>query len=120
MNGFDFLADTNVIISIKEGRANAEPFITYKLAISFVTEIELLGRKNISKIDKKIYSEMINQSHSFQMDNEIKNECIRLKQIYGIKTPDAIIAATAILNQIPLITGDKDFAKIKDLDLILI
>ncbi len=53
MSGFDFLADTNVIISIKEGKPNAEPFLSYNLAISFVSEIELLGRKSILKSEKK-------------------------------------------------------------------
>ncbi len=63
---------------------------------------------------------MINQCFSFQLDNEIKNECIRLKQHYNIKTPDALIAATSIVKGIPLITGDRDFTQIKGLDLIII
>jgi predicted nucleic acid-binding protein len=45
---------------------------------------------------------------------------IDLKRKYKIKLPDAIIAASAKLLQIPLITVDKDFADISDIDCILL
>lgn len=38
----------------------------------------------------------------------------------GIKLPDAIIAATAIKNRVPLLTADKGFRQIAELDLILL
>lgn len=37
-----------------------------------------------------------------------------------VKLPDAIIAASAIYLDIPLLTVDTGFTKIKDLDLVLI
>jgi predicted nucleic acid-binding protein len=43
-----------------------------------------------------------------------------LKKKYSIKLPDAIIAATAIWYKIPLITADKGFEKIEELELILL
>lgn len=39
---------------------------------------------------------------------------------YKIKTPDAIIAATSLYLEIPLITFDKDFTIVKSIDLILL
>lgn len=39
----DFLADTNFLIYIHEGSKIAEPFLEYNFAISFISEIELLG-----------------------------------------------------------------------------
>ncbi len=53
------------------------------------------------------------------LNEEIKNLCITIKQTSKVKTPDAIVAATSIYNQIPLITSDKGFEKIQDLDLFL-
>lgn len=50
--------------------------------------------------------------------NEIKDVCIKLKQQYGIKTPHAIIAATAIVENIPFVSNDDDFKKIKQLDFV--
>lgn len=47
-------------------------------------------------------------------------ELLFYRKHYKIKLPDAIIAATAIVNQIPLITADKVFEQIKELNLVLI
>jgi predicted nucleic acid-binding protein len=41
-----------------------------------------------------------------------------LKQAYPIKLPDALIAATAIYLDIPLLTFDKGFKNISELQLI--
>ncbi len=56
----------------------------------------------------------------FNFNDEIKYQTILLKQKYSIKLPDAIIASTAIVFQIPLITSDKGFKQIKEIDLILL
>jgi len=42
------------------------------------------------------------------------------KQKYSVKTPDAIIAATAKAFNLPLVTADKDFKKIKDIEVVLL
>ena len=118
MNGIDFLVDTNVIINIKEGVAKVEQFVTYKLAVSFITEIELLGRKDISKKEKQMYSEMLENVSVIGFTDDIKKTCIKLKQQYSIKTPDAIIAATAIESNLPFVTSDNDFDRVKLLDLV--
>ena len=54
------------------------------------------------------------------MNIEIKKKAIQIKQKYKIKLPDAIIAATAILYNIPFITADSDFKVVKELNLIFI
>lgn len=58
MNGIDFLADTNFLIHINQGESVVEPFLDYNLAVSFITEIELLGAfalVNLKKINLKIF-----------------------------------------------------------------
>ncbi len=54
------------------------------------------------------------------MNTEIKQCCIKIRQQYKMKVPDAIIAATAIILKKPLVTSDRDFEKIKELHLIFI
>jgi len=41
-------------------------------------------------------------------------------QKFVIKLPDAIIAATALYLDLPLLTADKEFSKIPDVKLILL
>lgn len=52
--------------------------------------------------------------------NEVKKKTIELRKKYNIKLPDAIIAATAIENDLTLITADKGFEKVEELKLTLI
>ena len=54
MNGIDFLADTNFLIYILKGREEVEVFADFSFAISFITEIELLGKKGITDHEKKV------------------------------------------------------------------
>ncbi len=120
MIGADFIADTNVLISIKEGKENTAAIINHSFAVSIITEIELLGWKDISKKDKTIYQLMLRNCQILGLSEEVKSYCIKIKQQYKIKTPDAIIASTSIVTGLPLISGDKQLAKVKPLNLILI
>jgi predicted nucleic acid-binding protein len=53
------------------------------------------------------------------LNQEIKLETIKIKQKHKIKLPDAIIAATAIYFNMPLVSADKDFSKVSNLQCIL-
>jgi predicted nucleic acid-binding protein len=55
-----------------------------------------------------------------EMNAEIKNKAIQIKQKYKLKLPDAIIASTAILYNLPFISADSDFKNIKELNLIFL
>ncbi len=50
----------------------------------------------------------------------IKDTAIDLKQKYKIKLPDAVIAATAIHLNVPLLTADKSIAQVKEADILLV
>jgi predicted nucleic acid-binding protein len=89
------------------------------LFVSVITEIELLGYQEISIEDKNKIKYFLSECTIVALNNEIKNLCIDLKQISKIRTPDAIVAATSIYCEIPLITSDKGFEKIQNLDLFL-
>lgn len=50
----------------------------------------------------------------------IKQIVKEIKRKYKIKLPDAIIAATSIYLDIPLVTFDVDFKNIEELKLVLL
>ena len=95
-------------------------YINEEFYISEISEIELLGNKGITDIQLKYRSKIIDNCTVVGLSEYIKRITIQLKQSYTLKIPDAIIAATAIYLNIPLLTADKEFKKIKELDLILI
>jgi predicted nucleic acid-binding protein len=120
MNGIDFLADTNIIIYYQEGNPAMEPYIDDQFSISEISVIELLGIKEIDPEILNLRQRMISRCHVFYLDPLIRKTAIELKQKYHLKIPDAIIAATAIANRLTLLTADKEFKKIKEVDLLLI
>ncbi len=120
MNGVDFLADTNFLILVSQKNEIVEPFLDYNIAVSFITEMELLGVFSISKERKNAMNAILNQCFIIEINKEIKQLAIHLKQKYKIKLPDAIIAATSIAYEVPFITADADFKSIKELKLIFL
>jgi predicted nucleic acid-binding protein len=120
MNGIDFLADTNFIIHLNQGNPLVKPFLDYDFGVSFISEIELLGAFSISKNKKSQLNDILKDCLILEMNTQIKETCIKIRQQYKMKIPDAIIASTAIVCKVPLITSDRDFEKIKEIDLIYI
>lgn len=120
MSGINFLVDTNILIFVSQRNPLVEPFLDYNIGISFITEMELLGVFSISKAQKAAMQKIIDQCFVFDHTSEIKQLAIGIKQRHKIKLPDAIIAATAIVFNIPLITADADFKSIEELDLIFL
>jgi predicted nucleic acid-binding protein len=53
------------------------------------------------------------------INNEIKEIAIRIKREYKIKVGDAIVSATAIYFDMPFISADRSFMKIRELKLVL-
>ena len=113
MNGLSFVADTNFLINVHEGNPITESFLD-------TVPIELLGWHKLSAIEKKKLAALLNDCIIMQLTPEIKNIAIEFKQQNAIKTPDAIIAATAKFLQLPLVTSDKGFRKFTDIQIILI
>ncbi len=120
MNGIDFLVDTNFLIYTSQKNPVVEPFLDYNIGISFISEMELLGVFSISKIQKNSMKNIVNECFVIEMNIEIKNKAIQIKQKYKLKLPDAIIAASAILYNLPFITADSDFKNIKELNLLFL
>ncbi len=120
MIGNSIVLDTNIVLYLLNGDDELASILNQmQLYVSVITEIELLGYQEISNDDKVKIKYFLSECIIVPLNDEIKNLCITIKQTSKVKTPDAIVAATSIYNQIPLITSDKGFEKIQDLDLFL-
>lgn len=91
MNGIDFLADTNFLIFTSQKNPIVESFLDFNIAISFISEMELLGVFSISKIQKTSMQNIINECFVIEMSLNIKQKAILLKQKYKLKLPDALL-----------------------------
>ena len=117
---FDFIADTNFLIYVHEGNKIVEPFLEYNFGISFITEVELLGFKGITKTEEIKLKKLLIDCFLIEWNTTIKEQTIELRKKYTLKLPDAVIASSAIVYGIPLVTADMAFSKIEELDLVLI
>ncbi|MCL1973758.1 MAG: type II toxin-antitoxin system VapC family toxin [Bacteroidetes bacterium] len=116
-----YLLDTNVLIDAQMGRLPQKGLyflanvINDHFIISFITLIEYLGYKDITKTSE----EFILLADVIGSDNSIILNCIDLRKKNTIKIPDAIIAATALSRNLVLVTNnEKDFAEIQNLTII--
>lgn len=119
MSGKEILVDTNIILHLLKGSNVLSKTLQGKnLQISFITELELLGFPGISKSHEEEILLILDYCAIIPMNNRIRDKYIDITRKYQFKLPDAVIAASAITLDIPLITEDKGFKKISELNLI--
>ncbi len=120
MNGLNFLCDTNIILYLLAGdRTLAELLNGKRIYLSFITELELLSYKDLTRTDIKKIQSLLADSTVMDINPEIKRLTLLVRRKYKLKLPDAIIAATSLFMKIPLITADVSFKKIEELELVL-
>jgi len=86
--------------------------------VSFMTELELLGFKEMTAKEEKQFNSLLSECLVVSLNNSIKDHYVSIRRNYHLKLADAIIAATAIASGIPLITSDKQFRTVKELNLV--
>lgn len=120
MNGIDYMADTNALIYLLSGDSCMKSYLASYIGLSVISEIELLSFPGITSSEEQQIRSFIKDCTVLFLTENVKNKTIALRRSYKIKLPDAIIAATAIENNLQLITADKGFKQIAELDLALI
>ena len=99
------------------GIAYLDKALSTKCVISFITEIGLQVWQPSGSRDAQVYRDFITSAVILGIDEITIKETIRIRKKHKLKIPDAIIAATAIMNELILISdNEKDFNKIHGLD----
>ena len=119
--GTDYLIDTNVVIDFSEGRlpASARAFLSQIIddqpCISVITKMELLG---FSAVSQPII-DFVEEAVVIALTDDIVAKTIDLRKKHKIKLPDAIIAATALVQGATILSHNtRDFQNIKSLTCI--
>lgn len=81
--------------------------------ISVITKIEVLGF-NAPEKSYRILSDFMDDAIVLDISNEVVETCIEIRKKYKTKLPDAIIAATALVYDLDLIT--RNIADFKNID----
>ncbi len=111
--------DTNVLIGwYKAGAIHHADLNNIAPIFSIITKIEALGFQQITNSEARSINKMLDAGELIYIDNDIAQQTIVLRQKFKIKTPDAIIAATALVNDAELWTANiSDFSSVEGLKL---
>lgn len=116
--------DTNAIVYYLQGEERAIKIIDQvrkreeSFIISTITELELFSYASLSKSDVATINLWLNQVFIIPVDSIVARKAAQIRQSYKLKTPDAIIAATALLYGNTLISFDQIFEKIPPLTIL--
>jgi predicted nucleic acid-binding protein len=120
MNGSTLLLDPNIALYLLSGdRTIADLLHNKTIFISFITELELLGYTNLTLEEQKQVENFLAEAIIVDVTSEIKRIAITFRKSSKIKLPDAIIAASSTYLNIPLLTADKELAKLTGTTIIL-
>lgn len=118
------LIDTNVLIDYINDNAapafaaNVEQALAAGSVVSVITTMELLGWRGHSAQSRRDAENLLRGMGELGLTRPVVDEVIKLRSLLAIKLPDAIIAASALVERLPLMTGNTgDFKAIPGLAL---
>lgn len=121
MNGNNIVADTSLLVNFFNGIEPAGEILKGQIIwVSAITEIELLSYSALTKSQTKIICSFLSECMLAELSRPIRNIAIEIRKNQNIKLPDAVISATSVHLDFPLITMDTDFEKVKNLNAVVI
>jgi len=119
-----YLHDTNVLIYYWKGdipkgeMKRLEEILKHSFIISIITKIELLGWRKHTREGYEIARDFLDRAEILPIDDDLAEFTIELKRNNNIKLADALIAATALSNELVLVTrNEDDFSILADLEI---
>jgi predicted nucleic acid-binding protein len=122
--GQRFIVDSNVIIDYtaslfsNSGNQFLENIFNNDFLISVAVKIEVLGFNDLPE-KLLLIEEFVNTAFVISLDQDVTQKTIELRRNYKkLKLGDAIIAATALVHNLTLVTRNtKDFKRIDNLNI---
>lgn len=115
------LIDSNVIIyAMQPEHTNLRQWVAaHAPAVSAVSYVEVLGYHQLSANEDVLLRQFFAVSTILPIDQDVLDEAVRLRQQRRITLGDALVAATALVHRLSLITHNvTDFTWIKALKVV--
>jgi predicted nucleic acid-binding protein len=113
MSGIKWLLDTNVVIGLLKQQTatialiESHPFDLSQAAVSQITRMELLGFPGLVQEEEFAILDLLQNCRILFIDEAIEQKTIQLRRASHCKLPDAVIAATALVHDLMLLTLDQ-------------
>lgn len=115
------LLDSNLLIyaAISEYASLRPLILDEQYCLSLISKLEVLGYRHLTLEDKTYLEGVFRSVKLYPVDDAVVEQAISLRQTKKMSTGDAIIAATALLNDLELHTNNtSDFMHIAGTTLI--
>jgi predicted nucleic acid-binding protein len=106
-----FLLDTNAVLYLLGGRL-AFPLESGSYYTSVISEMELLSYSNLTADDEDRLQSFLESVTVVELTGDVKKAAIELRRRHGVKLPDAIVAASALVLGAELLTNDQQLLRI--------
>lgn len=115
------LIDSNIILyaSLPE-YAGLRDFIAAQApAVSAVSYVEVLGYHGLTATEESLFRDFFAVSTMLPIDQDVLDQAVTLRQQHRMSLGDALVAATALVHRLPLVTHNvSDFDWIEGLTLL--
>ena len=85
-----------------------EEILKHSFIISIITKIELLGWRKHTREGYEIARDFLDRAEILPIDDDLAELTLELVRNNNIKLADALIAATALSNELVLVTRNED------------
>ena len=120
--GTGYILDTSAVSKYLRGKLSEEwldfmdTVLVVPAKLSVIARIELEVFQPPTQTERAPFLDFVHSSEIFDLTEPVILQTVRIRRQHRVKLPDAIIAATAIVNNLTLLsTNDSDFEKITGL-----
>ncbi|MBA3483272.1 MAG: type II toxin-antitoxin system VapC family toxin [Pirellulales bacterium] len=115
------LLDSNLIIYASQAAfADLRDFIAKRgPAVSVISVVEVLGYHSLSDVDRNLFEAFFATSKLLPISDAVIAQAVQLRQNHRMSLGDSLIAATAVVHGLTLLTHNvRDFANVPGLVII--
>ncbi len=121
MNGRRYFLDTNTIVQLLSGNPSVLEKVSDAeyVATSVICEIEFFSFAALTEEDRILFSEFARKIEIIDLCSSgiaLKEKIYKLRSKKKLKLPDAIVAASAAVNECILLTADKKLLNVPDIN----
>ncbi|MGE5341958.1 MAG: type II toxin-antitoxin system VapC family toxin [Candidatus Omnitrophota bacterium] len=116
-----YLLDSNILIEYLNGHDKIVPYLDLisskgNCIISIISMVELISAPQLTKAEIQNILSFLGNFQKVDLTDDIAFKAAEIRRRYKLKLPDAVIAATAVISDAILVSGDEVFNKLKSID----
>lgn len=118
-----YLLDSNILIEYLNGKEKIVSYldsisIEENCIISIISKIELISFPKLTTNEIRKILSFLENFQNINLTDEIALKAAEIRRKHKLKLPDAVIAATAVISNASLVSGDDVFNKLKFIELV--